>query len=346
MLIFCDGFDHYATADITKKWTTFKGGALQTHINPSGGRRGGGCFETTIDECYIQRTYNSAASWIIGVAYKYEHEATYGPPGIIALLDNGSYQCEVRLDEDSTLSVTRNGNSVSGGKGTQAISAGVWHYIEFKVTIGTSIAAGTCVVKVDGATVVTVAAGQSVQNTVNASANQVRIGAMGVTYFAGTTQFDDHYICNPSGAHNNDFLGDVRVDTLFPTSDGHYTDWTPSSGSSHFALVDDATPDLGTYVGSTTVGNRDSYGMSELEPLVSQTVYGVQVNVAVLKDTTGLRSIETFLRSNSVDVDGATAAISTDQAFISQVFETNPDGGVAWTETTVDAAEAGVKVSA
>src|SRR5262249_46814461 len=50
---------------------------------------------------------------------------------------------------------------------------------------------------------------------------------------------------------------------LLPTSDGNYTQWTPSTGTSHFANVDE-TPCNGTtdYNSTTTVGSRDSYGVS------------------------------------------------------------------------------------
>jgi hypothetical protein len=49
---------------------------------------------------------------------------------------------------------------------------------------------------------------------------------------------------------------------LVPVSDGAYTQWTPSTGSAHYALVDESTCNGTTDYNSTnTVGNRDSYGI-------------------------------------------------------------------------------------
>ncbi|MEK7608051.1 MAG: fibronectin type III domain-containing protein [Patescibacteria group bacterium] len=48
-----------------------------------------------------------------------------------------------------------------------------------------------------------------------------------------------------------------------PISNGTYSQWTPSTGSSHYTSVDEATCNGNTdYVYTTTVGNRDSYGVS------------------------------------------------------------------------------------
>ncbi len=55
----------------------------------------------------------------------------------------------------------------------------------------------------------------------------------------------------------------LTTSSLVPVSDGNYTSWTPNSGASHFALVDEATCNGTTDYNSTnTVGNRDSYGIS------------------------------------------------------------------------------------
>ena len=54
-----------------------------------------------------------------------------------------------------------------------------------------------------------------------------------------------------------------------------------------------------------------------------------------------------MVRSNSVNADGAGEAISeTSQLYVTQVYETDPDGDVPWTEAAVNAMEAGAKVDA
>jgi hypothetical protein len=51
--------------------------------------------------------------------------------------------------------------------------------------------------------------------------------------------------------------------SILPTGEGTYLQWTPSSGATHYTLVDETTCNGVTdYVRTTTVGQRDSYGVS------------------------------------------------------------------------------------
>lgn len=343
-LLFVDGFDHYATADISKKWTSVGAGAA---IELSNGRRGGGClnFASIASTQFITKTLSQSASWVIGLAFQYYGTFTGSAGRIVSILDAGTSQCELWVNSDGTLSVMRNGTAVTNGTSVISLSISTYYYLEFKVTIADSISAGSCKVRVNGADVITVATGQDLKNTANAYANQIRLGP---TSSAAGTPFraDDFYVCDQSGSTNNDFLGDARIDTLYPTSDGNYSQFAPSTGTDHFALVDEATPNTTDYNDGSTVGNYDSYGLGNLAALVSQSVYAVQVNAAVLKDDAGAKSAATMVRSGTTDADGTSAALGTSLSYVSQVFETNPDGSVAWTETSVNAMEAGIKVTA
>lgn len=342
-LLLIEGFNHCVTADLAKKWTAV--GTSQT-INASGRRSGNAMrIASPSGTHYVLKTLAATASWVSGFAFS----IAVFPSGAIALhgvRDAGTTQCDVRLNTDGTLSVTRNGTAVTGGTSTNAISTSTFYYIEFKVTIADSISAGSCKVKVNGVEWITVATGQDLKATANATANQVFFGNPASAGSGGTNaDWCDIYVCDQSGSTNNDFLGDCRVDTLYPTSDGNYSQFTPSTGSSHFALVDETAPNTTDYNDGATVGDRDSYGMGNLTALTSQTIYGVQVNAAILKDDAGAKSASTFVRSNGTNGDGASAALGTSQVYVSQVYETNPDGSVAWTEASVNAMEAGVKVT-
>jgi hypothetical protein len=49
--------------------------------------------------------------------------------------------------------------------------------------------------------------------------------------------------------------------TLVPTADGTFKQWTPSTGTSHFALVDETACNTTDYNSTNTAGNRDSYSI-------------------------------------------------------------------------------------
>ncbi len=99
--------------------------------------------------------------------------------------------------------------------------------------------------------------------------------------------------------------GDTRVHCLLSQSgNGHYTDWTPLTGSNHGAMVDEAQEDGDTsYNYTTPAGNRDSYAMEDLPADVGQ-VLAVQDVLPARKESAGDANLNGFLRVDAVDYDG------------------------------------------
>ncbi|NMF98381.1 hypothetical protein GPA27_13400 [Aromatoleum toluolicum] len=333
-LLFVDGFDHYATADITKKWTT----SASASISAAAGRRAGGAaaIPANASSSMVKSGLGNAATLVVGFAYN-PSGALNGSTTICELRDAGTVQLFMRYNMDTTLSVVRGSTVLGTTSATFALSA--WHYIELKATIHDTT--GSFEVRVNGASVLS-ATSQDTKNGSNAYVNEVALRA---NQYA-TSLFDDFYVCDTSGSANNDFLGDCRVDTIYPTGDGTYSQWTPSTGTSHYAMVDEAAPNTSDYNAGANVGDRDSYTLGDLSALTNSTVYGVQVSAAMLKDDAGAKSAAVFVRSGSTNGDGTAAALGTSQGYVRQVYETNPNGSVAWTEATVNAVEVGVLVSA
>jgi hypothetical protein len=250
----------------------------------------------------------------------------------------------LRLNPDGTFSVARGiSTAITGGTSTTAIAVGAYYYIEWKVTIADSIAANSCKVRISGVDAINVATGQDAKNNTNGYATQLRLGNQSAS-IGIALDFDDLYVCDQSGTANNDFLGDCRVDAQLPNGDGAVTNFIPSTGTTHYTLVDDPTPNTTDYVDSATVGDRDLYDFTNLTPLSTSTVYGVQVSTAANKDDAGSRSIAVTARSGTTNVDGATQALSTSQLYFSSIFETD-SASAQWNQSTVDAAQFGIKVA-
>lgn len=340
-LLFMDGFDHYVTADIAKKWTSNTGGTISS---AAGRRGGGGIFFSMGSANGVSKTLSAVASWVVGVAVKY----TTFPTNNVTLLrfyDAGTAQCSLHVNPDGTLSVVRGtSTAVTGGTSVSALTLNTEYYIEMKVTIADSIGANSCKVRINGVDVITVATGQDLKSTANATANQIALMNAASSGSSGVVM-DDCYICDSSGSTNNDFLGDCRVDTLYPTSDGSYGAFTPSSGSTHYSLVAENAPDTATYVSSSNPGDKDTYDFQNVAP-VTGTIMGVQVNNAALKDDAGARSVANLVRSVSTDAQSATVALSTSQLIYSSIHETDPATSAPWTESGINAAEFGTTVAA
>lgn len=336
-LRFIDGFDHYVTADIPKKWTSSAGGIA---ITAGQGRRGTASARSASDPIrYLTLTLDNQATWILGMAFRVT-QLPSGTNTLFALLDGASLQTDVRLLAAGDLVVTRNGTVLGTAPGILVVNA--YMFLEWLVTIHNT--AGVSTVRLNGANILTLSS-LDTQQTANAFANVLRVGTTTGTGHFGTLDMDDLYICDGTGsAPHNTFLGDCRVDTLLPNADATPLQWTPSTGTTHYTLVDEASPNTTDYVSSSTVGQRDLYGVQDLTT-VTGTIYGTQLNLAVLKSDAGLRSVKTLIKSSASEVLGSAVALSTSQVYTRAVQASDPATSAAWTEAGVNAALFGAEVA-
>jgi hypothetical protein len=346
-LLFIDGFDHYATADLAKKWNNAVGGFIAAN-----GRRTSGNFQnvsgTGTTQGYVSKTLPaSLATGVIGFALYVNALPGSDTQGMfLSFGDSGVFHAHIGVDASGNLYAARASafgsiSAVLGRSSGGPISGGAYNFVEVKATINDTTGAVT--IKLNGTVVLTLTS-QDTRNAGNASFNQVYIGqfqASGGMHI----RIDDLYVCDTSGSVNNDFLGDCRIDTLFPTGDGASSAFTPSTGTTHWSLVDEATPNTSDYVDGVSVGDRDLYTYPALVTLSTSTVFGMQVNAMANKDDAGARSLALTARSSSTNVDGTSQAMSTSQVNLASIFETD-SASAAWTQTTVNAGQFGVKVAA
>jgi hypothetical protein len=333
-LRFVDSFDHYAAGDVGEKWTATSGITIPTSV----GRRGTAGAQLGISSGdLLEKVLDAQATWTIGFAFK-----SAGQPNsafdLLRLRDAGTDQLTLRWNTDGTLSVTRAGTVL--GTSSFALAVGTFYYIELKATIHNTT--GSFEVRVDG---INRLSGSNIdtQNTSNASANGIRfVGSSGL---AQRYTLDDLYLCDGQGAANNSFLGDCRVDSYLPAADGANTGLTPSSGTTHFSLVDDATPNDDTdYNESATLGAKDTYGFADMAHNPA-SVFGVQINLNVKKDDAGFRQVKDVVRSAGTDFPGTAQAVSTSYSYKSAMRETDPATSAPWTKAGVNGAEFGMEVA-
>lgn len=335
-LRFLDGFDSYVTADLTKKWPTVNGTMT---ISAGTGRRSTAslrCANQTVS--YVARTFDAQGTWTLGVALRFTTMPT-STTDLLRWYDGGTQQCELRITTTGTLQVTRNGTIL--GTSTNALALNTYRYIELRLVIHNTT--GQAEVRVDGASWLALT-NQDTQNSANATADTLRLGVIQTTLL-GNLDIDDLYICDGTGsAPHNGLLGDCRVDTLLPNAEGSPQQWTPSTGTSHYQLVDDAAPNTTDYVSNATPTQRELFGMQDLSA-VTGTIYGAQLGLAALKSDAGARSVKALIVSGASEALGTAQALSTSQTYLLHVQTTDPATGAAWTETAVNGALCGVETA-
>ena len=207
--------------------------------------------------------------------------------------------------------------------------------------IADSISASTCVIKVNGVVWVTVATSQDTKSSSNAYFNEFRIG-LDNNVSGDEIQFDDLYIIDTSGSVNNDFLGDCKVVTIYPSANGTTNSWTASTGS-NYQCVDEAQHNTDTdYVSSSTATQLDLYAMGDI---TGGTVLGIRVVNVARKDDAGTRTAVQAVRTGSTNYfAGSAYSVGDNYTYYGNIWENNPNTTSPWSSSEINGMEAGIRL--
>jgi hypothetical protein len=250
---------------------------------------------------------------------------------LMSFLEGATSHVEVYLSGTTRfLRIKRNGTTVVTG--THALTVGTWHQIVIHIKVGDA-ATGQVHTWVDEVADISDTTSDFKNGGTGVIDNFTLRGA-----FGNKVRYDDMH--DWSG---NDNKGNSRVLGRVAMADGFHADWTPLSGTDHFAMVDDNPPDEDTtYVYSDTTANRDSYQCQPLGIPAGATIMAVGVTAITRKLDVGSRSLAPFIRTGGTDFDGTTVSPSFDWNAQQAFWELNPDTVAAWTVAEVDATEAGI----
>jgi len=330
MLLFMDGFDHYASGDGTEKWDAFGAISTSSPAPRTGAGRAGGVMYKVVPAGDSTCIYGIA----VHAVGSFSINTTYGA-------SNGNQAC-VNITADGRIQYRQeySGGTLLGETAVGTFRFNLWNYLEVKMLLSQTV--GTCTIKLNGATVLTLT---GLDNCYQANTNWNGWYTGG----GGSLSIDDFYICDGTGSVNNDFLGECRVVTLLPQTDavaaGSNANFTPSTGTDHGALVDEAAPNDDTdYLSSSTVNHVDSWNYPALG--YTGTIKGVQMSLSAKKTDSGTRAIAAVARPASTNrVHATNHYLSTAYMYWMSLWENNPEDSAAWEVADIDGAEFGVKVT-
>lgn len=348
-LRYFDGFDHYSTLS-DRGWSTTGsgGGGGSPSINTGGGRFGGGAqLSASNTEAEIFRTIDDQSTWIIGWALKIAAAGDSGAIPIFQLTANdGTVQLRLYVYTQLGLFAIYRGPGTTWLAQTNynVFPINQWVYLEFKGTIANS--GGLAELRMNEVVVATYS-GDTQQSGSVASAREIRF--LGDRTQTGITTIDDVYMCDGTGGSYDDYLGDCRVQTVYPNGNGNSSVLVGSDGNStdNYLLVDEAsTPNDATdYVESSTPGDEDTYAYGNLSA-ASGSVHGIQIIPRARKTDAGTRSIVTVARHSGTEEDSAAMTLNTTWGYVGRDLRQTKPGGGAWSISDINAAEFGVKVNA
>jgi hypothetical protein len=336
-LLWIDGFEGYGTT-----------GALDTKLSQRGYGVYGGAYAGVgvgrLSGFSYHNTANSTVTgfWtppltedptlIFGAAFMWD-ATTYTQ--IISFYDNSQQGVNIRLSASSPSTiVVKVGGSVVDTFTDFTFLMNVWYYIEMKVVCHPTN--GSIEVRLNGTTIVSIA-DINTQAGIDAFHNIVRFD---MTPHSWT---DDFYICDGSGTACNDFQGICSIIGLFPDADTETNQWTPSTGITHYNLVNENPPDTAGYVLGNVQAQEDLYSYPSI--IRTDPILGIQISSMVMLNSGTSVIIEAPIVSNDiVDLGPKSVYSSSSYQELRHISEVDPNTGEPWTIEGLAAAQFGIKV--
>jgi hypothetical protein len=336
-LLFMDGFDHignFGDAASVGKWGSAPSGGSASNTTA---RTGPFSWRVTNTATLISNALPASGGVVVGVAIQLAGTSA-DSVDVLQVREGTTVHLAVSVTTAMKLTVKRGATVLATG--TSTLASNSWYYIELKGTIDD--ATGSYTLRLDGVNELTASGVDTRNGGTTGQWDRILIGAP-VT----STYFDDVYVCDQSGAIRNDFLGPVKVETLYPQTDavaaGSNAGLTPSTGTDHGALVDETTPNTSDYNSSATVGVKDTYQYPSLT--LTGTILGIQTNLYVAKSDATARQVCAVVRAGGTDYDGANISPLTTFAYFSEVRAQNPNTSADWTSSDITSLQAGMKVT-
>lgn len=160
----------------------------------------------------------------------------------------------------------------------------------------------------------------------------------------GKVYIDDLAFNDTSGSYQNSWPGLGGVYLLMPNADGSDNDWTPSTGSDNYAMVDEQPRNTTDWVQALGTGNVDLYDHEDT-PLYIETINLVEVVYQAAVIESGYNEIEDIIYQAGTAYYGGTTTITpivNDYTlFKGTAHYVQPNAAGAWGTAEVNAAEFG-----
>lgn len=229
------------------------------------------------------------------------------------------------------------GGTILGTSTLPVITANTWNHVEIKVTFSNTVGATEVRVNSEVVAGLTLTGQDTIGTGSNLCAQVAIVQRADPTSDRQAYYFKDWVLWDDSGSQNNNFLGLLNVINLYPNSDVA-VNWTPSTGTSAYQMVDEIDPDDADYISAPdTYPPAVVMGLTDL-PADIVGVRGLVVVHRSRKTDGGDGNLQTAIRVGGLDDTGAVRPITTAFTYRYDVSELSPATGTAYTPTEVNEA--------
>jgi len=333
--------EYYDSAHINRVWDTVSDVALPL-VEAAGGRRGGACIRLDNSTEHFGKGFPAAQTIVVGWAGKMQI-----PASTSSFLRVYGVNRHISFSVDTNGAIRIIGPTVEiANSANDVVVDDEYQYYEMKVKVASS--GGFVEVRVNGVEVIN-ETGLDTHDGTNGDLELARSIVFRCPTISAGHRVDDVYVLDDSGdAPYKDFLGDIRVDTLFPTGDGAQSQFdTATPSSNHWENVDETPADDETsYNESATAADKDLFTFPALPVITpAHTHFGVKVMGWLRKTDAGIADHRFLCRPDATNFDNGTdLACETEYRAHFHIFEEDPDASAPWVDATVNASEFGLEV--
>lgn len=166
-------------------------------------------------------------------------------------------------------------------------------------------------------------------------------GMTSTSTVAGTIEIDDLYVLDNSGGVNNERLGPVQIITRAPTADVK-TEWTPvGSTGSHYSILAQLSPGAASapYLQANVDGKTDKFTSNTVLPNANR-IFAVSLTAYAKKGDLDARNLGMTIGTAGGDVE-VQVPLETTYGFKQTIFEQAP-GGQTWNQNIVESSQFGI----
>ena len=352
---FVESFDWAGSiADVQLRWGLQSSGDLSLVTGRQGGSTQAIRFSSAstgaiVEKAFGQISVRDNSNWMWGFAVRIDALPTTRTPIFGMLNTRRAPAMQLILDEAGFIHAIRDNDPTPFiniiGTSQDRLQLDTWHYIEILLEAATGND-GQMELRIDGKTTLL-----SITTAITVESLGSSSYAFFKTFNGMQMDIDDIYFGNvDGGAINNALLGDTNIECLIPSADGATNAWAFTGGASRWESVDEglgASHDGDTsYVDSQTQGQEQLFAMTDLSTNTTNGVaHYVQASYVAKKESIGGRGAVPLVRQNSVERLAGTQLGAGQGGYVMtyEPIETDPDGDIAWTPTTVNAMEIGMQ---
>lgn len=287
--------------------------------------------------------------WIQGIDIRYTSAAPRS--GMIMGLEHNdgvanNLIVQLRRSADSSVQIVVNGGATLATGPVSSMTPFVGDFYELDCVAGTSTGSVSCWIA--GNEVLRATDVDTLGNATATTYNQVNLPGN-----EGVMEFTNMRVWDGLGTEFNEPLGLITQNKVtLVDGNGALSEWVSNGTATNFEQVDeDIINDGNTTVVETDVyGDADLYTVGGLPSTVDST-HGLQVTAVGRLSAGGDAGLKILCESNGTTASGGDAVPGGQQGlagsllWINEIFETDPDTGVAWLATAVNGHQPGMRLA-